>query len=129
MCTASWPVSKLPLMVMRQIIFAPPGLKQTFCQSPNLIVRASRWPRTADSSAEDFVPAAGGAAGCAVAGAAARKASAIPARRRRNPESGIIMVRLRALQPLFQFVEKRRNHRRPDRNGIGGIHEEVAVAA
>ena len=28
------PVSKVPLIVVRQIIFAPPGLKQTFCQSP-----------------------------------------------------------------------------------------------
>src|ERR1700704_6023181 len=129
MRTAFCPVSNVPMMVVRQIIFAPPGLKQSFCQSPNLMLRASRCPCAANSSAAGFAPVAagGGVAFCATAGLTARKASAIPRGRRGNPEGHIIMVRLRPL-PLFELVEERRNHRRPDRDGVRGIDEEMAVA-
>jgi len=43
--TACCPVSQLPLMVVRQVIFASPGLKQNFRQSAYLISRANRCPR------------------------------------------------------------------------------------
>jgi len=62
-------------MVVRQTIFAPPGLKHSFCQSPYLMLRASRWPRAANSSDAAALVAVGGAA-CETAGSAADKAMA-----------------------------------------------------
>src|SRR6188768_2305801 len=75
-------------MVVRQTIFAPPGLKQSFCQSPYLMLRASRWPRAANSSDAALV-AVGGAA-CERAGPAADKAMAEPRRRRSHDDCPIV---------------------------------------
>src|SRR5256885_154899 len=75
-------------MVVRQTIFAPPGLKQSFCQSPYFMLRASRWPRAANSSVAALV-AVGGAV-CAKAGSAADRANAAPKRRPSHNDCAIV---------------------------------------
>src|SRR6188472_3033741 len=75
-------------MVVRQTIFAPPGLKHSFCQSPYLMLRASRWPRAANPS-EAALVAVGGAA-CETAGSAADKAMAEPKRSRSHIDCTIV---------------------------------------
>src|ERR1700753_3774164 len=50
MRTADCPVSQVPLIDVRHTSLAPGVLKQNFCQSPYLMARASRWPRSANSA-------------------------------------------------------------------------------
>src|ERR1700751_5616938 len=48
--TAVWPVSQVPVMLVRHTMLVPGVLKQNFCQSPYLIWRTRlRWPREAIS--------------------------------------------------------------------------------